>query len=538
MNKRFPLALPLTLFLIGGLIGLWAAYDRSLGLPTVCALWGGAFVYAVLVWWCQRVEQLRMVSGVLVACAALGTLLLFMQYRHLGFESKFGLSTMIGQITSAPFPHVLRIPFQQNAAASFLESAIPLACGLWLSSRGKRKHLWLGAALWICTGVVLTASRGALIALAGCALVAGIAWLAGRQPRSVLVGLGIGAVALIVGVLLFIAGATLHVGPIESFIARASDRLAIYRNVSFLLSDVFYTGVGAGNTFAMIYARYVLLIQVPYLTYSHNLFLSVWLAQGICGVIGLLLMSIEITRMAWYAGRSAIKPFWLGTTLGVFALLVHGLIDSPQYNADGWWTMISAWAYLGVAVAGLRLAIPVTEGQPTAPNPKPRRPRIAFAATLLVVLAILARPAIALGFVNMGAITEAQADLRPTLTPEERIAQIDSAKQWYQQALQLNPDQASALRHLGIRASNELHLAEAIKDLEHAWQIAPTNQTTRKALGYAYLWNGQVAEAVALFRNYERVAEIKQELETWAWWWGTQQRRDLANFAQAAAQKL
>ena len=37
----------------------------------------------------------------------------------------------------------------------------------------------------------------------------------------------------------------------------------------------------------MVYARYGLLIVVPFLTYAHNLPLAVWLGQGILGLVAI-----------------------------------------------------------------------------------------------------------------------------------------------------------------------------------------------------------------------------------------------------------
>ena len=70
------------------------------------------------------------------------------------------------------------------------------------------------------------------------------------------------------------------------------DRLDVYGQAVTLLRDMPFTGLGAGDQFAAAVSRYVLLIQVPFITYAHNLTLQLWLAYGLFGLA------------AWYgAGR-------------------------------------------------------------------------------------------------------------------------------------------------------------------------------------------------------------------------------------------
>ena len=72
------------------------------------------------------------------------------------------------------------------------------------------------------------------------------------------------------------------------------DRLDVYQGSLALIEDVPFTGSGLGGQFAMQYSRYVLLIQVPFLTYSHNLYLEAWLEQGIFGMLALVCLGIAL----------------------------------------------------------------------------------------------------------------------------------------------------------------------------------------------------------------------------------------------------
>ena len=62
------------------------------------------------------------------------------------------------------------------------------------------------------------------------------------------------------------------------------DRLDVYGQAVALLRDVPFTGLGAGDQFAAAVSKYVLLIQVPFITYAHNLTLQLWLAYGLVGL--------------------------------------------------------------------------------------------------------------------------------------------------------------------------------------------------------------------------------------------------------------
>jgi hypothetical protein len=66
---------------------------------------------------------------------------------------------------------------------------------------------------------------------------------------------------------------------------------------------------------------------------------------------------------------------------------------------------------------------------------------------------------------------------------------------------------------------------EGVIHLRLAYQAAPSNFATRKALGLAYVWVGRLDEAEPLLRG---VKDIVQELNTWGWWRGTQGEDKLA----------
>lgn len=536
---QLPLRFPILLLLAGSFVGLAASYDISRSLSVALGIWAGILLYVVIVAWGSTAARVRLLAQIVALAGSAGALLLFLQYRHLGFAGKLGLATALGNFTSAPFPQLLTMPLQQNLVANLFVGALPLALGLWWSGQQRTRHLWLGCTLLLGAAVGLTVSRGALLALAACAGLAGLLWLAMRWPRLVLGGVAITILLALGALVLLIFSPLQQSSLVQAFIERALDRGILYRNTLFLALDLPLTGIGLGDTFGMIYSRYVLLIQSPFLTYTHNLPLAVWLGQGILGLLGLGALLLGLSRLMILAGRNAAGPLWLGAALGSLALLLHGLSDAPQYNpGSGWLAMLMSWAVLGVTVASARMASPL----PTAPQRQaqltaPIR-RLALPGVLFVLLLFSARPLLGMAVANLAMLRDIKASLAPGLSQSERIAERDAAAEWFTAALRITPDQPTALRQLGIHAMDRQRFASAIPHLEAALRSQLAHQANWKALGLAYLWNGRVEAAVNLFQRLDRAQEVQNELNTWSWWWGEQNRPELAAYAAQAAQRM
>ena len=108
----------------------------------------------------------------------------------------------------------------------------------------------------------------------------------------------------------------------------------------------------------MLLSRYVLLIQVPFLTYSHNLYLQTWLELGLPGMLALAwlltVFFVSLTVLPQLRHRTLAQA----TALGLLATFLHGIVDARQY--------VDLWTGLPVFVLlGLHAAL-VTPGE-TAP---------------------------------------------------------------------------------------------------------------------------------------------------------------------------
>jgi len=528
-SQRHSLDLPLALFLISALVGLWAAYDRSLSWPLLAALLVSLALYLAITWPNLPAVALRRLAWVLLFAQSAVAFYFITQFNHLGYPVKMGFVSRLGRLTGGLFPAWGGFYPQPNALATFIEGGLPLAAGLWWSARERRGRLAAGLAFIVLSyGLLLTASRGAWMAVTACGGLALILWGGSKFPSQwqrvslfALVGL-----ALMVGVGVLLIG-PMHIPGLASALTRAQDRLELYKNSLHLIRDYPLLGIGLGDTFALVYSKYILLIPYAYLTYAHNLPLSIWLNQGLLGLVSFGWMLLIFYRLFFRQARQGQGPplFW-GTALGVTAMLLHGLTDAPQY-ADSHWAMPVFYALLGLGMANMRLN--------DLPVKKPRR-RFALATLIVVALGIgslfLLPDTL---YANIGAVHHARADLSPSMDSLARQQALDQATRYYQRALEIDGEQPVAHWRLGLIDLNADRFNAAIEHLEIARRALPGHRGIQKALGYAYLWDGQTSQAETLLRPLDEVA---QELDTWSWWRGEQDQNQLAEYALQLRSRL
>ncbi len=116
-------------------------------------------------------------------------------------------------------------------------------------------------------------------------------------------------------------------------------------------------------------------------------------------------------------------------------------------------------------------------------------------------------------YANLGAVVETKAELA-LYRPDKPIVDvysimeirrtdtlpIDSAQALYLTALANDPSNAVARRRLGLIALARRNFGEAVNYLAAAWQTDSNNRATRKGLGYALAWTGNVNRAQALLQ--------------------------------------
>jgi O-antigen ligase len=512
------LDLPLAFFLLSAIIGVWPAYDRSTCWKPLAALVAGFLLYGLIsrlatshVWW-------RAIATVIVLTGVLLSLYFITQYDHLGYPEKVGAIDRLGTLIGRIVPSVVAWVPMTNSVATFLEGVLFLALALGLAAE---RWAWrVGGAVsagLIGLALLMSASRGAWLAV----LVVSVLWVA-LHWRPARVAVIVGAILTLALAIYVIVRRDITVLGDIPIVDRTlaplfirPDRLDVYRNSVYLIQDFSLTGIGLGEQFAMVLSKYALLIQVPFLTYSHNLYLEVWLQQGLLGAVAWLWLMAAL----YQAARTHAKPgpdlLYQGAWLGLTAVFVHGISDARQY-ADLW-----CWVpFFGLL--GLDAAILLRRAHAT---PQERRwvfPAAAVGVFLVVVLVSL-HPVPATWHANLGCVLQARADLPASLEDGQRAPLRQEAADHYRRAIQIAPRNRTAQQRLGVMLVDENRFHEAIEHLEMAWQADPGNTTTHKTLGLAYVWVGELERAKPLLQD---VPDIVQELNAWGWWRATQQQTE------------
>ncbi len=534
---------PLVLFIVSAFIGLWASYDRVLSLPALLALLGSVGVFLVIANTPTRYQQ---VSSALVIASTLLAIYFVGQYGHLNYQGETGILAQLGRRTGSFLPSLVFFKPHPNAVASFLEGAFLLNIALILQTRQNQRWVWGATAAITAYALLITGSRGAWLGLT----IALSVWLILTFPKRanpiIGVGLGLAIGFLATGYLVLLALPGQNIFILSSILNTAQSRLSLYRNSLYLLKDYPFTGIGLGDTFALVYSRYQLLMDVPFLYYAHNLFLSAWLGQGILGLVALVWLLIAFYRLVWRVERAGLpeKPllFFRAAWLGASVTFIHGLLDSAQFSGDRW-TMPMLFALLGLSVAIGNPALEENRQKTVEATTKGifqlKRSRFIVVIAGLLGAATLFWWGVNGGWqANIGAVRQTWADLSPNYSKLEREKGQEFAAESFERALKTNPEQTTANRRLGIMALEDHNFDSAIGYLERAYAQEPRNQATLKSLGYAYLWAGRLDQAELLFKQVDFQRRLVDELHYWRWWWGTQDRQELSNYANEMLQRL
>ena len=312
---------------------------------------------------------------------------------------------------------------------------------------------------------------------------------------------------------------------ISSVLGTAENRLTLYRNSLYLAGDYLFTGIGLGETFGLVYSRYALLIFVPFLTYSHNLPLAVWLGQGILGLISFIGMIICLyvfsTRVILQGNaHKVIDLLFYGALMGATVTLLHGITDARQYTESPW-IMPSLFLAFGLTVATGSNANKHLQHRALAETRSwivPIGIGWAFVLLGIGITVTVGKTIHALWEVNQGALLETRSDtiIMPELDDTERENLVSQAETHYRAALAIEPGLPNANRRLGnLLIAHDVY-AEGLGYLEQAVLAEPDNPAARKGLGLAYTWLGKPKDATDQFAALDDPTAMQDELFAWA----------------------
>ncbi|MDX1521291.1 MAG: O-antigen ligase family protein, partial [Anaerolineae bacterium] len=346
---------PFILLLGSGVISLWASYDVWASLAKFCLLLGGILLFYLLT---QATLQIRLsIAASVVAFTVLFSIFFVTQQNEFlesGTGSKFPVFADIGLLINRVSPQFDLYQFHPNVAAGILEVGLVLGVGLFLLVRQLAKQsdagyfrlvppLLVGTLAIIAIGLIITGSRGAWLATG----LVGLGWFLSEVRRaSRLRVFDTLAIVIIIGSLLALLmaeiGSPIALAAGTGEAASSGSRLTIYQGANQLVRDYIFTGGGLA-TFPLHYSTYVLGIEVVQQNHAHNLYLSVWLEQGLLGFVALLwLIYSTITGYVNWQKREVIQhrenplnerflgaaSFWATSVI-----FIHGLIDSAHYNS-------------------------------------------------------------------------------------------------------------------------------------------------------------------------------------------------------------
>lgn len=534
---------PILLLVFSAFITLWASFDLALSWPLLLTLLGSVSLFGTIV--NSNISPQRFgLALILLACVV--ALYFVGQYGYFFYPYEEGWLADWARRTSLWLPNMVMFTPHPNAVAGFLEGVWLLGVVLAWQAKAKRRFWWGLSVVIITYGLFITGSRGAALGMA--TAISLWLWLLipSRRWRRVIAGAVIVLVALGAYLIIGLALNTHYVPEARSTLEAVAGRLTLYRNDFYLLGDYFFTGIGLGNTFAMVYSRYQLLIQVPFMHYAHNLYLSVGLSLGVIGLAALAWLIYSFYHFVLKVERiglpsEALRLFraaWLGVTI----IFGHGLTDSPQFAGSGW-TMPMFFALLGLAILNGQIALTATPPQSSAtqfyvgPTWKKRLVGLAL-ALVLISTAVWGRPILAAWYANLGAIYQTRAELAPDLDEPAREALAYQAAEHFKQAVQLWPNQTVANRRLGMMAMDKNEFTQAVAYLERAYQGEAQNQATIKALGLAYLWVGRLDQSETLLQQVDDQLEMVEELRNWSNWRASIGQTQLSNYALEMAKRL
>ncbi len=520
--RRTPFDVPLALFVIAAGLGAWLAYDPVLAWPKLIVILAGVALYYALTFLPRSLGK-HDTTSLVFALAPAVIFAYFLLTADLSYRlSKIPLLDPLMQLVMLFQPRIGLPEMNTNTLGGLMAVLLPLqAHALFSNLTGswKRRRLWIGLALLMFSlfALVLSASRAGwlslalvmlfwLLHLAIRRLVVGAKQREGgaRNPRSLLLH------PLALPLLTVFAFALILAGGWLLFGNRISDMVVGYRapiwTTGFqLAADYPFTGLGLAN-FTMPYSSYTWMIHVPYLTHAHNLYVDLWLETGLLGLFAFAMMIVIAFRAPMHHWRAA-------SLAAISVMLLHGLLDDPlfAYGLPGqlfmWLPFVAVAREAEGAYVPLKLPLAVA----------------GVSAAVAALVIAFAPPAQAAWQANLGALAQNRIELpdyhyekwglQDNLRRSDAI-DLSPAVAHYQQALLLDPGNATANRRLGQIELAQGRFEQAAVHVQAAFAATPDFRASRQLQGEVQALEGRLDEAVDLWRSIDAAqGQLQQRLD-------------------------
>lgn len=553
--RRTPLDIPMMVFLLTAGTGVWAAYDRA-------AAWNKFWlIVAAILLYYALAGQPPSNSTIIVGLAGMlgaGLSIYFLLTNNWNiFPADISILNRLGTVWMKVRPGVHAPIIQLNIAGGLLAMLLPVSLAWVIYIWMKHSWMWLlvavGSIVIISIGLLMTSSRAAWAAL----IVALGLWLWWevsesvarkiRRSRRLTFSLPIMLVILMaLGLLGLHRDSFFRMANALPGKADAGSRAEIIRNTIQLIRDYPFTGGGLAS-FPGLYSTYIRIIQVPEFFYSHNLYTDVGLEQGLPGLAALWII---MAGTGWLLLKSLVASpsrnlLAGGCLAGLMVILLHGFLDDALYGMGG--------TPLLFILPGIAANLQLTNyREAQIPEKRTHSLRMLISTSYgwllgstLVILGLggmclaLAKPLMSAWQANMGAVAMSRIYffVWPDPLTETKTAKlkIDPIISLFNKALEQNPKNPTALYRLGILAYQGNDFAKASNFLQSAYRQNRDHRGIQKLLGYTYTWTGEILKAKALLIH---ISEAGYEMTVYSWWWGTQNRADLAGLASQMADQL
>ena len=563
LTSRFPvrttgLELPLALILLMGGAGVWAAYDRVGAWAKFWTIVGGVLIYFALA--AQPKRNLWLLGGLLGLVSVGMASFFLLTHDWTILPAKVAPLNDIGMWWMSFRPSVPMEGIHPNGAGAVIDIFFPFLVAIGLHAWHERRPLLLvlaAAAAWIALiGLAMTTSRAAWLGFA-VGMGTWLLWsVSGRVARTIRWRpIAVFAPVLMsAGVFLTLLALT-HPGGVVGLAdslpgpPSGESRIELTRHSLELVQDFPFTGGGL-SSFPGLYSQYILVTPFYILDYGHNLFLDFALDFGL---LGLLALTALITAVAWKLIKGLNSrngaPFEMGllrwATIAAFsALLVQGLVGYSHQGAPLLFLIIGMAISLTGPVDLLSREAEQIPSRSAIKLGKSRRWPTVIAVSVILIAAsplILGfrNAVLAQWYANLGAVMMARVELGRFPAGEwdtgANLSALTLAQTSFERALELDPANKTAHHRLGLIAMLGRDFNVAVTHLEQAYEADSSHRGIRKALGYSYVWAGELDRAVPVLAT---IPEALQEMRVYVWWWGVQGRQDLAAEAESMAERL
>ena len=546
---RTPFDLPIAIFLLTAGVGIWAAY-----LPEVAwtKFW---FLIAAIIFYYLLARQPAdnlWTAAIVLSLMGVGISIYFFLSNNWEIQPlKVQLLSQIGIAWMRIRPNLPLESIHPNDIAGIAVIALPFSLALTLRFSRRKSIFWsilfgLMASLILVT-ILMSASRGAWVAVGATAGLCLLWWvitsLLSRRTIVPYRTLFIATLGLLVCIAAGYIWISLHQRLSQVAFGTANDfisdpRFHIFWSAIELIKDIPFTGGGLDG-FPGLYSSYIMINPNYILGYGHNIFLDASLQQGILG--GLMLFWIYLGSILQHVSLTMPKEhsyLRLAVVASLLLIIFHGLVDNIVLR-----TMFTMLLFFVPGMAASLVA---------STNPESRRiswdksqthrlelPVMITLGLVIIGLITFRRPLLSAWYTNLGAVEMAKCELAdfPTgIWDEGQHADLlSTAESLFERALKYEPVNPRTHYRLGLIAMVKRDFSSAVNHLEIAHQGDPYHRGMIKALGLSYLWNGQVEAAQPML---SLIPESNEEVEVYTWWWGEQNRPDLAANAEQYLQRV